>query len=173
MIETLEEIKEEVVQRLTAEIESEEEATPLKSKFQWKDKLGLVEALSHECADNGGKFDAAFRSIRLSDYAYYASMMPQRTKAALKREVIKKSKDIRHVRESAEIGDRVKVPKFIEGRLPGTFVRDGRKFVEAIVTSKQKSSSSIQYTVQRIADGKTQKGDGHMIKAVIARASSL
>ncbi|MFD3260866.1 hypothetical protein ACE3MQ_19920 [Paenibacillus lentus] len=91
----------------------------LSSKFEWFDRLGCVEAIAQELADNGGKYEKALRSVRLSNYAYRISKMPVKQKTQLKRDVVSRAKDIVHARESAEVGDVVRVPKLIPNPLMG------------------------------------------------------
>ncbi|WP_079908254.1 hypothetical protein [Paenibacillus sp. 32352] len=145
------------------------EEIPSGKKFKWKDRLGLIEALAHECADSGRKFESVFNSVRLTPFAYYASKMPAKQKSKLKKEVQEKVKDILHMREAADIGDTVRVPKYKENPLLGGYVRDGNKLVEAIIISKDTVASSYRYTVRRISDGQIQKGNGHMIKSIVSR----
>lgn len=42
----------------------------LSSKFQWFNRLGAVEEIAQELADNGGKYETALRTVRLSRFAY-------------------------------------------------------------------------------------------------------
>lgn len=149
--------------------EDNEEALPATKKFRWKDRVGCVEAIASECADNGGKYDAALRSIRLSEFAFNASRMPIKQKTQLKRDVIKRTKDIQYMRESANVGDVVRVPKLIQNPQLGGYKRDGRKLVDAIITSKVMIASAYRYTVKRIEDGEIQTGNGHMIKSIVQR----
>ncbi|WP_435924837.1 hypothetical protein [Paenibacillus sp. DYY-L-2] len=152
--------------------ENEDEDIPATHKFRWKDRVGCVEAIASECADNGGKYDAALRSVRLSEFAFNATRMPVKQKTQLKRDVIKRAKDIQHMREAADVGDIVRVPKLIENPLlGGASKRDGRKLVEAVIVGKVKLATSFRYTVQRLEDGQTQTGNGHMIKSIIRRGA--
>ncbi|WP_018750690.1 hypothetical protein [Paenibacillus sanguinis] len=140
-------------------------------KFQWIDQLGCINALALECANNSNKFDLAMRAIYLRKYAVNVSKMTVKQKAALKREVTKKVKEILIIRESADIGDIVLVDKLVPNPLLGGYKRDGSKPVEAVVISKKRRSSSFHYQVKRLADQAYQEGNGHMIKGIIRRAS--
>ncbi|WP_419874343.1 hypothetical protein [Candidatus Pristimantibacillus sp. PTI5] len=135
--------------------------------------MALIEILAFECADNGGKFDTALRSVRLSDYAYYASKMPVKQKGLLKKEVIKRSADICYMCDAAAVGDIVRVPKLKENLLLGGYIRDGRKLVEGVIINKELVASSWRYTVRRLEDGQLQKGNGHMIKEIVARRDAI
>ncbi|MBU5442059.1 hypothetical protein [Paenibacillus sp. MSJ-34] len=153
--------------------EAHEELIPVDSKtFQWIDRIGCVEALALECADNGNKFDIALRSIRLRDYSIHTTKMTVKQKTALKRDVTRKVKDIIKMRESADVGDVVRVPKMIPNPLLGGYKRDGLKLVDAIVTEKQLLSSAVRYKVKRLTDGEVQIGNGHMIKSIVRRAAA-
>lgn len=160
----------ELSRPLYPDFTSDDEEVPQKSSFKWKDRLALVEILAFECADNGGKYDQAFKSIRLSDFAYFAAKMPVKQKSLLKKEVIKRSADICYMRDAASVGDIVRVPKWKENPLLGGYIRDGRKLVLAEIISKVMISSSYRYTVRRLNDGMIQKGNGHMIKGIASYA---
>ncbi|KEQ22861.1 hypothetical protein [Paenibacillus tyrfis] len=149
----------------------EQEELPTAKKFKWKDRIGLVDVLAQECADSGRKFETVFNSIRISQFAYYASKMPVKQKSKLKKEVQEKVKEILYVRESADVGDVVRVPKYKDNPLLGGYIRDGHKLVEAVITKKEIIASSYRYTVKRISDGQVQKGNGHMIKSIVSRAA--
>jgi hypothetical protein len=142
-------------------------------KFQWKDRLGLVMILAGEVADNGGKFEPALKAVRLSEYAFNASKMPSKLKAALKREVMQQAKDIRHLRETANVGDIVRVPKYKINPLLNCNVRDGLKLVEAEIIEKTSVSQTFRYKVRRLVDNGIQTGNGHMIKAIVSRAAEV
>lgn len=147
--------------------DEDDEAVPLTHRFRWKDRVGCVEAIAAELADNGSKYDLALRSVRLSAYAFNATRIPQKQKAQLKRDAIRRAKDIQHMRESADVGDVVRVPKMVESLLPGSSRRDGRKLVEAVIISKYSMGTAFRYTVKRLEDGGEQSGSGHMIKAIV------
>lgn len=151
----------------------EHEELPSTLKFKWKNRLALVEILAFECADNGGKFDTALRSVRLSEFAYYASKMPIKQKNLLKKEVTKRSADIRYMREAATVGDTVRMPLLRENLLLGGYIRDGRKLVEGVIINKELVASSWRYTVRRTEEGQTQKGNGHMIKEIVVRCCEV
>ncbi|MWC26652.1 hypothetical protein [Paenibacillus sp. MMS18-CY102] len=155
------------------QVDEEIEVEIIAGKFRWKDRLDLVNILAGECADNGNRFEPAFRSVRLSEYAYYASKMPAKQKAKLKREVLQQAKDIRHLRDSANIGDVVRVPKLNKHPLLNCYVRDGLKLVEAVIIDKTMVSQTHRYTVKRITDGEEQTGNGHMIKSIVTRSSDV
>jgi hypothetical protein len=152
--------------------DEDDEEIAFTPKFRWKDRLGCVEAIASECVDNGGKYDRALRAIRLADYAFNVKKMPVKQRTLLKRDVVKRMKDIQYIRDSADIGDVVRVPKFVPIPLLGGYKRDGRKLVDAIITNKQRVASGFRYTVQRVQDGQTQTGNGHMIKAIVRRRSA-
>lgn len=142
-------------------------------KFQWVDRIGCINVMALECADNGNKFDLAMKGIRLRNYCINAAKMTLKQKAALKREVTKKVKEIKIIRESANIGDVVLVTKLVPNPLLGGYKRDGSKLVEAVVIGKQRHSSTFSYKVRRTADQEVQAGNGHMIKGIIRRASEV
>ncbi|MBB6672995.1 hypothetical protein [Cohnella nanjingensis] len=154
------------------EPEEPDSLTPAK-RFRWTDRLACVEALSLETADNGGRYAAALRTIRLRDYCRNASRMPQRQHASLKRDVNKMVKDILHMRESADVGDIVKIQKLVPSVLPGSAIRDGRKLVEAEVISKVRVASSFRYQVRRLDDQAIQTGNGHLIKSIVRKNDSM
>lgn len=145
----------------------------LSSRFQWFNRLGAVEEIAQELADNGGKYDTALRTVRLSRFAYRVSKMPVKQKAALKRDVVNRVKDIVHARTSADVGDRVRVMKLVPNVQLGGYRRDGRKLVEAVIIRKHSVSGVYQYTVKRLEDGQIQTGNGHMIRAIIAKAPKI
>ena len=143
----------------------------LSSKFEWFNRLGAVEDIAQEMADNGGKYDKALRTVRISRYAYRVSKMPVKQKAALKRDAVKRAKAIILERESADVGDIVKVVKLVPAvLLGGAHHRDGRKLVEAEVTHKYSVSGIYKYTVRRLEDGESQTGNGHMIRCIITKS---
>ncbi|MNW34010.1 hypothetical protein D3C74_109770 [compost metagenome] len=154
---------------MTILLQDGDEAIPMTSRFRWLDRVGCVEALAVEYLDNGGKYDLALRAIRLRDYAFNVSKIPVKQKNQLRKDAIQRAKDIQYMRESAEIGDTVRVPKLDYNPLLGGYKRDGRKLVDAVIIEKTMLSSACHYTVKRIADGMTQRGNGHMIKAIIQR----
>ncbi|BFH11107.1 hypothetical protein J6TS7_21690 [Paenibacillus dendritiformis] len=137
-------------------------------KFEWTNRLECIEALALECADNGGKFEQALRVVRLRDYCLYASKITKKQLAVLKRDVVIRVKEINIMRESANVGDIVRVPKLVPNRLGG-YQRDGRKLVEAEVIEKHRLSSALRYRVRRLVDGEIQAGNGHMIKSIVKR----
>ncbi|MCY9765161.1 hypothetical protein M5X06_30815 [Paenibacillus alvei] len=137
-------------------------------KFAWTNRLECVEALSLECAD-GAKFDNALRMVRLRDYSMCASKITNKQLTALKRDVTRRVKEINTMRESANVGDIVRVPKLVPNLLGG-YQRDGRKLVEAEVIQKHSLSSSLQFRVRRLMDNEIQNGNGHMIKSIVKRA---
>lgn len=145
------------------------EQTPA-NKFRWIDRLGCIEAVANEYMENGEKFDSALRAIRLRDFALNASKMLVKQKNQLRRDVVKRSKEIQLVRDSAGVGDIVRVPKLIPNPLIGGFKRDGKKLVEAEIIRKDVVSSAIRYTVKRLQDGEIQAGNGHMIKALVRQS---
>lgn len=140
-------------------------------KFSWRDRVGCVEALALACDENGGKFDFALRSIRLTDYAYNIKKMLVKQRNQLKRDTMKRLKDIKHMRESANIGDIVRVPKLVPNKLVGGYKREGLKLVEAIIIDRTIISATCRFTVRRLADDEIQVGNGHMIKAIVRRAT--
>ncbi|MEF2968339.1 hypothetical protein V3851_23810 [Paenibacillus sp. M1] len=152
-------------------LSNEEEPIFDPKKFQWTDRLGCINALASECADNGNKFDLAVRTIDLRSYCFNANKMTVKQRTALKREVSKRVKDIQIMRESAEVGDIVLVSKMVPNPLLGGYLREGSKPVEAVVVSKIRLSSSFRYQVKRLADQVNQEGNGHMIKGIIRKAS--
>lgn len=160
-----------ITEDLEKAVVEELEELPTSPKFKWKDRLGLIDLLAQECADSGRKFETVFSSTRISRFAYYATKMPVKQKSRLKKEVQERVKDILYTRESAEVGDVVRVPKYKENPQLGGYIRDGNKLVEAVITNKEIIASSYRYTVKRIADGQFQKGNGHMIKSIVARAT--
>ncbi|PZM64833.1 hypothetical protein [Paenibacillus dendritiformis] len=105
--------------KLEREDDDEDDDTPATHRFRWKDRVGCVEAIASELADNGSKYELALRSVRLSDYAFNATRMPVKQKAQLKRDATKRAKDIQHMRESADVGDTVRVPKMVDDPLLG------------------------------------------------------
>ncbi|BFH11374.1 hypothetical protein [Paenibacillus dendritiformis] len=137
-------------------------------KFEWTNRLACVEALALECAD-GAKFDYALRVVRLRDYSLYVSKITNKQLAALKRDVMIRVKEINIMRESANVGDIVRVPKLVPNRFGG-YQRDGRKLVEAEVIEKHRLSSTLRYRVRRLLDNEIQIGNGHMIKSIVQRA---
>lgn len=158
--------------KLEREDDDEDDETPATHRFRWKDRVGCVEAIASELADNGSKYEPALRSVRLSDYAFNAARMPVKQKAQLKRDATKRAKDIQHMRESADVGDTVRVPKMVDDPLlGGASRRDGRKLVEAVIISKSSLGTAFRYTVRRVEDGQTQTGNGHMIKAIVQSGS--
>lgn len=153
------------------EPEEDDEDIPEAHKFRWKDRVGCVEAIALEYADNGGKYDLALRAVRLRDYAWNVAKMPVKQKNQLRRDAIKRAKDIQHMRDAADVGDIVRVPKLDPNPLGG-YKRDGRKLVEAEIINKVMLSSSFRYTVKRLQDGGIQVGNGHMIKSVVRQAAA-
>lgn len=146
----------------------------LSSKFEWFNRLGAIEEIAQELADNGGKYDKALRTVRLSRFAYRVSKMPVKQKTLLKRDAVKRSKDIILERESADIGDIVKVVKMVPNALlGGASRREGRKLVEAEVTHKYSVSGIYKYTVRRLEDGESQTGNGHMIRCIVAKSPAV
>lgn len=144
---------------------------PSHLKFQWINRLGCVEILAAACVENGGGFERAFRTIRIRNYSRNADKMPVKQITMLKRDVTKRAKDIQHNRESADVGDLVKVPKYVPAHpLLGGYKREGTKLVEALVEEVRRTSSASHYRVKRIKDGQTQEGNGHMIKAIVRKA---
>ncbi|WP_339207493.1 hypothetical protein MHH56_07250 [Paenibacillus sp. FSL K6-3182] len=63
--------------------------------------------------------------------------MHVKQKNLLKKEVIKRSADIRYMRDAANIGDTVRVPMLRENPLLGGYIRDGRKLVEGVIINKE------------------------------------
>jgi hypothetical protein len=159
----------DVVPPTIANDDLESDELQITRKFIWKNRLALVEQLAYECADNGGKFEVALRSVRLSEFAYCSSKMPVKQKSLLKKEVIKRSAMITYMRNAAAIGDTVRMPKLRENTLLGGYIRDGRKLVVGVIVNKELIASSWRYTVRRIEDGQIQKGNGHMIKEIVSR----
>lgn len=148
----------------------EEDDGPIGRKFRWRDRLGCVEAIAAECADNGRKYDAALRAVRLAEYAYHVTKMPVKQKTLLKKDALERAKEIESMRAAADIGDVVRVPKLDENPLLGGYVRTGRKLVEAVIVSKYLVSSTYRYSVKRLDDGQVQSGNAHMIKSIVRRA---
>jgi len=149
----------------------EDDLIPTSHKFAWRDRLACVEALALSCDDNGGKFDQALRQVRLTNYAYNARHMLVKQRNQLRRDVLKRLKDIQHMRDSADVGDIVRVPRMVATLLPGGGKRDGRKLVEAEIIRRTIISSAPRYTVRRLDDGGEQTGNGHMIKSIVRRAA--
>ncbi|MFF2886999.1 hypothetical protein [Paenibacillus sp. NPDC057967] len=151
--------------------EDDELDQPKGNKFSWRDRVGCVEAIALICDDNGGKFDQAIRGVRLAVYAYNVKRMPVKQRNQLRRDTMKRLKDIRHMRESARIGDVVRVPKLIDNPLIGGYKKEGRKLVDAIILDRTQISSAYRYRVKRLDDNQIQIGNGHMIKAIVSRAN--
>jgi len=121
----------------------------------------------------GGGFDRALRAMRLREYCRNPAKMTVKQRQALKRDVLRRCKDILHMRETAEVGDIVRVPRLVPSPLPGGYKRDGARLVEAEVIDKRYIASSWRYRVKRIADGELQEGNGHMIKAIIRKRGGI
>lgn len=149
--------------------EHDDLVTVSSKRFQWLDRLGCIEELSQECADNGNKLDQALKVIRLRDFSINAARITIKQKTALRRDVTKRVKEIQQERESADIGDIVRVPKLISNVLGG-YKRDGRRLIEAKIIGKYVVGGVTRYQVQRLTDGGIQHGNGHMIKSVIRQA---
>ncbi|MCQ4363165.1 hypothetical protein KQR54_18875 [Mycobacterium gordonae] len=144
---------------------------PLPSKkLQWMNYLGCVEALSAELADNGGKFEDALRTIKLSDYCYNARLLTGKQKVELRRAAKREAIQLQLLRQSAQVGDIVRVPRMVMG--PLGYHRDGSRFVEAEIISRVVVANVPTYKVRRLEDDVVQSGNGHMIKSIVRRVSS-
>jgi len=88
----------------------------------------------------------------------------------LRRDAKQRAKEILQERESAEVGDIVRVPKLVPNELGG-YRRDGKRLHDAEITSKYVVSGVAWYRVRRLDDGAEQQGNGHMIKAIVRRHS--
>lgn len=153
------------------ELDDEElEASSLPSKrFRWVDRPACVEALVSEMADNGGRYAEALRVTRVRNYCLNISKMPLKQQAALKRDVMNRFKDLLHIRESADVGDIVKVQMQSPAILPGSLQRVSRKLVEAEVIERVRIAQSFRFRVRRLEDGGIQTGNGHMIKGIVQK----
>lgn len=151
--------------------EHPEEFVSSPHKFYWTNRLSCVETLAALCAEQEGGFERAVRSIHLSRYSRNEEKMPLKQLQRLKREVIKRSKDIMKERKSADIGDVVKVPKYVPGHpLLGGQKRQGNALVEAVVLEVRYSSFALHYRVQRLDNGEIQEVNGHDLKRIVRRA---
>lgn len=146
--------------------DSDEENDLLPHKFRWINRLKCVETLAYECVDNGDQYNKALRTVKLGDFSSNTDKILIKHMNALRKDVLKLSKEIRTMRESAEVGDVVKVPLLISG--PLGLQRVGRKLVEAVIIDRIRIGRSYSYTVLR-RDSGTQIGNGHMIKAIVSR----
>lgn len=154
---------------ITTDEESHEQLSS-SNKFRWTNRLACVEALAVKYTESDEGFEKALRSVRLQIYSQNEDKMLLKQLNALRRDVVKRSKEMKCERLSADVGDLVKVPKYVPAHpLLSGYKREGNKFVEAIVTEVRRSSQSIFYTVRRVKDGEIQKGNGHMIKQVISK----
>lgn len=148
----------------------EVEYLPSTLKFEWINRNECLEALV-VLLDDGMKFDRALRSITLSDYAYNSNKMLQKQRNQLRKDAVRMLKDIRYERDSADIGDIVRIPKLIPGILPGSTKRDGLRLVDGEIIKRILISGCYRYTIKRLQDGGLQVGNSHMIKAVIKKKS--
>ena len=118
--------------------DEEEEEFPVANVFRWTNRVGCIEAIALEYVDNGGKYDTALRTVRLREYAFNVTKMLVKQKNQLRRDVVKRAKDIQHMRDSAKVGDIVRVPKLIPNPLLGD------TSATATSSSKPKSSPSLR-----------------------------
>ncbi|KEQ23412.1 hypothetical protein [Paenibacillus tyrfis] len=139
-------------------------------KFEWIDRVACVEALAAKCVDI--KFEEAMKGILLTCYCKHPERMTRKQESTLKRDVMKRAKDIKQERASPEIGDTVRVAKLAPNPLLGGLKQDGKNLVEAIVVDIRRTSFGLFFKVKRLSDGEIQEGNGHMIKAVVRRARS-
>ena len=150
-------------------LQADAEESDASLKFEWTRRLECIEVLAAECEENGGGFERALRTIRLRNYCRNADKMTIKQKNTLKRDVAKQSKDIQFMRQSADVGDVVRVTKLVPNPLIGGYKREGNKTVEAVVISKRRSPYGIHYQVKRLQDEQLQEGNGHMIKAIVSK----
>ncbi|WP_349403279.1 hypothetical protein [Cohnella silvisoli] len=73
------------------------------------------------------------------------------------------------MRETADVGDIVRVQKHVPSLLPGVMKRESRKLVEAVVLERVKISSTYQYRIRLLEDNSVQTGNGHMIKLIVRK----
>ncbi|NOU63155.1 hypothetical protein GC096_03725 [Paenibacillus sp. LMG 31461] len=143
----------------------------MKSNFQWIDRNACVSALSSYCVESDVKFDQAIKGVLLHSFCINISSMTQKHMAALKKDVMKRAKDMKLELRAPEIGDVVRVAKLVPNPLMGGYRQDNKNLVEAEVIEVRRMSSWIHYKVRRVQDGEIQEGNGHMIKSIVKRAS--
>lgn len=152
-------------------LELEEDLQPLSHKFEWINRPACVDTLV-VLMDDGLKFDRAFRSIKLSDYAFNVSKMLVKQRNQLRKDTMQALKDMRYMRDSADVGDTVRVPRLVPGLLPGAHKRDGTRLVDAVIIQRTLISGHYRFTVRRLDDNGLQTGNSHMIKAVTLRVAA-
>lgn len=143
----------------------------MKSSFQWIDRNACVSALASFCVERKVKFDQAIKGVLLHSFCVNISSMTQKHISALKKDVMKRAKDMKLELKSPEIGDTVRVAKLVPNPFFGGHMQDNKKLVEAEVVEVRRMSSWIHYKVRRLQDGEIQEGNGHMIKSIVKRAS--
>lgn len=142
-----------------------------KNGFHWVDRNACVEALAMSCYEQELKYETAIKKVLMHIYCNDSDKMSRKQQANLKKDVIKRAKDIQLERKAPEVGDVVKVNKLVPNPLLGGYKHDGKQLVEAIVVDVRRYSSGFQIKVQRIQDGEIQSGNGHMIKSIVKKAA--